>query len=135
VAQLDPALAPGRGKAGANQVRTDEEIARDLEVAFTTDGPPDAASAKRSATIVQGLGGPLAKGAHLRKVDCRATRCKLELEFADRNADSHLMSGLFRILRSVGVKCEGLGYQVAKREVLPNGTIVATVHLFDAPRP
>jgi hypothetical protein len=156
VAQLNPTLAPRLplppsiqpagvkvdltpddpakyGKAGANKVRTDDDAARELEAAFTTDSPPNATSAKRSAAIVQGFGGPLAKGAHLSGVDCRATRCKLDIELADRSADDHVMSELFTILRSVDVDCDGLGYQVAKREVLPDGTVFATVHLFDAP--
>ena len=115
--------------------RTHKDIVRDLENAFRSDQPPDNRSAQTAAAIVTAFGEPRAAGAHLNAVDCRATRCKLDIDFSDKQTSNRVLQEMFDMLSSHGVEnASNLGFYVASRDSLPNGVINTSVHVFPVER-
>jgi hypothetical protein len=118
---------PGPGPEGL----TEEDISRNYVTAYQRDPAPTASSAKREAAIVAGFSSPRAEGAHLNGVDCRATRCRLDIDFTDQEAGKRVLLDLFGILSSSGVEdSSSLGFYVTSRNELPGGKVQAEVHLF-----
>jgi hypothetical protein len=125
----------GAESAAAAHARTQADIVRDLENAFRTDQPPNGRSAQTTAAIVAAFGEQRAAGAHLNAVDCRATRCKLDIDFANGETSNRVLQDLFGMLASHGVENVGdLGFYVSSRDNLPNGAVNTGVHLFPVER-
>jgi|GEM_PF-6264741 hypothetical protein len=114
----------------APERKSEKEILQELNSAFNADRPPDANSTKMSSGIVSAFGDVRAQGARLTGLECRATRCRLGIDFADVDADKRVMSDIFNLLSSAGLDVATLGFIVATRDTRPDGTINATVHLF-----
>lgn len=112
------------------QPQTPAEVTASLNAAFEADRPADAAAANTRVAIATAFRDPKAKGAELRDVDCRATRCRLSVEFTDKGADKRVLSDFFQLLGAAGVDTKDLGFTVPEREVRPDGSIAATIHLY-----
>jgi hypothetical protein len=114
---------------------THEDIARGYENAYRSDQPPNASSAKREAAIVAAFGSPRAEGAHLNGVDCRATRCRIDVDFTSQEADKRVLLAFVDLLSSSGIEnVSDLGFFVSSRDELPDGKIKADIHLFPVER-
>jgi hypothetical protein len=123
-----PAPAPAAEPAEM----TPEQEAAKFNDAFDADRPADEAAGNRRVAIATAFRSPAAKGAALRDIDCRATRCRLAVEFTDAVADKRVLSDLFKLLASAGLETQALGFTVPTREERSDGSIVATIHLYRA---
>jgi len=110
--------------------RSDAEMASALNAAFDADRPGGPETGQTRTAIATAFRDARATGAMLRGVECRATRCRLDVEFTDKGADKRVLSQIFVLLSSNGVDTKGLGFTVPTREVRPDGSVVATIHLY-----
>jgi hypothetical protein len=126
-----PAAPPPAPAAGPAEMTPQQEAAQ-LNDAFAADPPADEAAANQRVAIATAFRAPAARGAALREIDCRATRCRMTVEFSDAGADKRVLSDLFKLLASAGVESQALGFTVPTREERSDGSIVATIHLYRA---
>jgi len=110
--------------------RSDAEMSSALNAAFEADQPGGPETAQTRTAIAAAFRDARATGALLRGVECRATRCRLDVEFTDKRADKRLLSQIFVLLSSNGVDTKDLGFTIPTREVRPDGSVVATIHLY-----
>lgn len=109
--------------------RTAGDIAATFEEAFQSDAPADAKTAVLERQVHAAFALPSAGGARLRTSECRATRCRLEVEFESQEADR---AGMIKIMRTEPFL--SMGAVVPIRETNDDGSVVATVHLFPSER-
>lgn len=109
---------------------TPEEVASAHETAFQADAPPTETSRKTAAVLVTAFTGYQAKGAHLTAVDCRATRCRMEMEFPDRATDDLVLGSLPSALSSGGIDISNLAFIAPIRDTLPNDSRKITAYLY-----
>lgn len=126
-----PAVPPAPPAAEPAMMTPEQETAK-LNEAFDRDRPADEAAGNRRVAIATAFRSPAANGAALRDLDCRATRCRMAVEFTDAAADKRVLSDLFALLKSAGLETRELGFTVPIREERADGSIVATVHLYRA---
>jgi hypothetical protein len=112
-----------------------EKYAQDLDAAFRTDAPAGPAAKQTADSITSAFNTPNAKGATLQRVECHATRCRMEVQFDDLDSDKRIFKGIFELLSSNGIDTRGLGFVVPTRTTSADGKIEATVHLFHADDP
>ena len=130
-----PAPKPdNEDKGSPAPLRTHEDVARMFENAFRADQPPNTNSTKRTAAIVAAFSDPRAEGAHLNGVDCRATRCLLDVDFTNRETNDRVLSDFWDLLSSAGQDVSDLGFFVASRDEQPNGKIAESIHLYPVER-
>lgn len=129
----EPAEAPSRDDDANGEPRNTEDVAREFDTAFAADLPPNAASRQTESAVLSAFRDPRANGARLGRVDCRQTRCRLAIEFADQEADKRVMKDIFTLLSSSGVDVDGLGFIVPTRETQSSGAVAATIHLYRVP--
>jgi hypothetical protein len=111
---------------------TPEEVATKLNDAFYADRPGDETAGNRRVAIAAAFRSPAASGAALRDIDCRATRCRMAVEFTDTGADRRVVSELFNLLEAGGLETRELGFTIPTREERSDGSVVATIHLYHA---
>jgi hypothetical protein len=124
------AVEPAVEGNGVSEPKSAAELAAAVEEAFQADKPPTLASTRMAARVTDAFRGANAEGTQIRQVDCRETRCRVSLEFKDAATDKHVLSGIFGLLGSSGVDTEGLGFIVSSRDVQPDGSVMATIHLY-----
>ena len=118
---------------GAPQPKSQEQVVQALNDAYYSDRPADANSTKMSSAIVSAFSDGQAQGARLTGVECRATRCRLGIDFDDLDANRRVMSNIPELLAPAGVDVSDLGFAMPTRVTHPDGTISATVYLFHGP--
>jgi len=130
-----PPAAPAVPEASPEaKPKTNEQLAAELDSAFLAE-PASPAAADTRVKVATAFREDRAKGAMLREVDCRGTRCKLIVEFADNGADKRVMAEIFNILQTAEVDIADLGFVVPQRATATDGTISATIHLYKVSPP
>ena len=111
------------------------DIVTEIESAFQLDAAPGKEAMARTAAITTSFADVRASGSHLNSVACRATRCKLEIDFSDQAASNRVLQDMFDMFSSAGLSQVGdLGFYVTRRVALPDGPIRTDVHLFPVER-
>jgi hypothetical protein len=128
-AEAPAASAEPEGKAP-------EQIAAELEEAFRTDRPADASSTRMQGGISGAFqNDERAKGAVIRQIDCRGTRCRLAVDFENEAANNRVMIEMFTMLAAAGVDTTNLAFTIPTRTVDGDGKVNAVVHLYRVPDP
>ena len=122
----EPAAADG----ARPQPRSEAEFAAAMGEAFASDRPGNAGSATTLAAVSAAFHGPRTAGALLRAADCRATRCRLTVEFDDAAANNRVVAEMFTALAENGADVADLGIAIPTRDLRADGRIDATVYLF-----
>jgi hypothetical protein len=107
-------------------VETVEEIAVRLEQAFELDAPASSNARELERTVAQQFKLPEAEGSRLRAVECRATRCRLEIEFRSSDVDRAVMR---RVFVQSDTPVSRMAMTAPVREARSDGSVVATVYL------
>jgi hypothetical protein len=104
---------------------SDEEIEARLDANFEGDGPATRESAALAKTIERAFTRPDIDGTRVKSIDCRARRCRTEIEFDSVHYDRQAFKKIFLESQELNV-----AVTVAKRETLPNGHVLAFVHTY-----
>lgn len=102
-----------------------EERKFQLETAYDEDAAPTATSRKRETTIRTAFSSPSAKGSTLKSLECKASRCRMEVEFDDMQADKRVIHDV--LMETPGIDMAG---SVPERKTGPDGKVTAVIHLF-----
>ena len=95
-----------------------------IESAYDDDPPPTVASRKLEGTILKGFASPVGKGATVTSLECKATRCRLEVTFDNREKDRDVIRNVF--MRSTELDLAGT---VVERKTDPDGRVHAVIYL------
>ena len=122
------------GSAERREIAPAELIGR-LEAAFQQDDLPNSQSTQMTAAIRSAFESAPAKGASIKSIECRASRCRMQISFEDRAADRRIMKDFFTLLSSKGIDIHGLRFIAPSRETTSDGRTLATIHVYrgDAP--
>jgi hypothetical protein len=130
-----PPQAPAAPQIEASESRptvekTPAEYGAALEAAFRADGPADGKANALSESVSSAFHEPAAKGMTLDRVECHATRCRMEVRFDDEASDKRVLPEFFSLLSAKGVDITGMRFVVPVRDTEPDGKIRATIHVF-----
>jgi hypothetical protein len=131
-----PAAVAGEPSPPADPIeKTPAQYEQELESAFRMDAPADRKASELSTFVSSALRDPAARGVTVDRVDCHATRCRLEVRFDDAASDKMVMSQFFELLSAKGADTQGLGFVIPSRAAGDDGKIRATIHVFRSDGP
>ncbi len=136
VVSMTPSASAALSARSAIEARPDDvevapaEFAQRIEDAFAMEPPSDRDARRMSSSIAAAFRLPAAEGALLENVECRGTRCRLQISFDDAESDRRVARDMFDLLASSGVDTHGLRFVIPTRSDEPNGKVKATLHLF-----
>jgi len=111
-------------QAAARRPFDPEEHRFQIESSFDEDPPPTVASRQLEKTILKNFSMPAGKGATVESLECKATRCRLEVTFENKQKDSEVIRDVF--MRSDDLDVSGT---VVERTVDKDGRIHAVMYL------
>jgi hypothetical protein len=102
-----------------------EDVAARLEFAFEQDGAPTVNSRHMAQSIRTAFGQAKAPGAYVKNVECRASRCRADLEFQNIDADKS-------VLREVLHESEAIPYAftIPTRNVDESGKVSLSIYFY-----
>ena len=127
------AAATAEARRAAPQVSPRREVTSEVWVrAFDEDRPADRKASYTQAALVD-VFRARPRGASLSSVECRATQCRLQLQFPNADAGNQMLSEFWSLLEKDGVDVNGLSFVVPTRSVGADQRVDATMYLTHVP--
>lgn len=128
-----PAAATSETRRAAPQVSAPRGVTSEVWVrAFDEDRPADRKASYTQAALVD-VFRARPRGVTLSSVDCRATQCRLQMQFPNADAGNQMLSEFWSLLDKSGVDVNGLSFVVPTRSVGADQRVDATMYLTHAP--
>jgi len=106
---------------------SEDEIGARLESMFQADGPKTVMSSELESQIRVAFSGPEIRGAQVKAIECRASRCRAEMAFDDGEAHKRTLRQVFMDAHSERIP---LAMTAPVSSITADGRVLVTIHLY-----